>query len=151
MKPYRKENIPLARTLRKNMTTAEKQLWYQFLRQYPVRFQRQKAIGDFIVDFYCAKARLVVELDGSQHGTLYQEEEDLARTQALEEMGLTVIRFWNEEVYRYLPGVADSIDRIVRERLGTDFPADYPKQSGNYPTTASGPPPLTRGGIRWRE
>lgn len=69
MLPYRKENIPLAKALRRDMTPAERLLWYRFLRGYPVRFQRQKAIGDFIADFYCAKARLVVELDGSQHGT----------------------------------------------------------------------------------
>ena len=67
MLPYRKENIPLAKVLRKDMTPAERLLWYRFLRHYPVRFQRQKAIGDFIADFYCAKARLVVELDGNQH------------------------------------------------------------------------------------
>ena len=123
MRPYRKENIPLAKALRKNMTDAEKRLWYHFLRHYPVRFQRQKAIGQYIVDFYCAQAHLVVELDGSQHGMPYHEEEDLARTQALEEMGLTVVRYWNEDVYRYLPGVAESIDRIVRERMGDTFPA----------------------------
>ena len=69
MLPYRKENIPLAKALRRDMTPAERLLWYRFLRGYPVRFQRQKALGDFIADFYCAKARLVVELDGSQHGT----------------------------------------------------------------------------------
>ena len=127
MKPYRKENVPLARELRKNMTPAEKRLWYLFLRGYPVRFQRQKAIGDYIVDFYCARAKLVVELDGSQHGLPYHEEEDLARTQALEEMGLMVVRYWNEDVFRYSEGVADSIDKIVRERMGDAFPAEYPK------------------------
>ena len=68
-----------------------------------------------------------MELDGSQHGMPYHEEEDLARTQALEEMGLTVVRYWNEDVYRYLPGVAESIDRIVRERMGDTFPAGAPE------------------------
>ena len=127
MLPYRKENIPLAKALRKDMTPAERLLWYRFLRGYPVRFQRQKAIGDFIADFYCAKARLVVELDGSQHGTPRQEEADLARTQTLEEMGLLVVRYWNEDVLRYAEGVADDIDRIVRERMGDRFPKGYPK------------------------
>ena len=67
MKEYNRENIPLAKALRKNMTPWERKLWYQFLRSYPVRFQRQKAIGNYIADFYCAKAGLVIELDGSQH------------------------------------------------------------------------------------
>ena len=62
MKPYRKENIPRAKELRKNMTPWERKLWYEFLRNYPLRFQRQKAVGDYIADFYCAKAGLVVEL-----------------------------------------------------------------------------------------
>ena len=67
MKPYRKENIPRAKELRKNMTPWERKLWYEFLRNYPLRFQRQKAVGDYIADFYCAKAGLVVELDGGGH------------------------------------------------------------------------------------
>ena len=69
MKDYNKENIPLAKTLRKNMTPWERKLWYDFLRYYPVRFQRQKAIGNYIADFYCVKARLVIELDGGGHYT----------------------------------------------------------------------------------
>ena len=64
MKAYNKENIPLAKVLRKNMTPWERKLWYNFLRNDPVRFQRQKAIGNDIADFYCAKARLIIELDG---------------------------------------------------------------------------------------
>ena len=62
MKEYNKENIPLAKALRKNMTPWERKLWYEFLRSYPIRFHRQKAIGNYIVDFYCAKIGLVVEL-----------------------------------------------------------------------------------------
>ena len=64
MKPYNKSNIPLAKNLRKNMTPWERKLWYEFLRDYPIRFQRQKSIGKYIVDFYCAKAKLIIELDG---------------------------------------------------------------------------------------
>ena len=64
MKEYNKSNIPLAKALRKNMTPWERKLWYDFLRNYPVRFQRQKAIDNYIADFYCAKARLIIELDG---------------------------------------------------------------------------------------
>ena len=74
MKEYNKVNIPLAKTLRKNMTPWERKLWYEFLRSYPIRFQRQKAIGNYIVDFYCAKVGLVIELDGGGHYTLSKQK-----------------------------------------------------------------------------
>ena len=67
--PYKNKLIPRAKELRKNATRQENHLWYDFLRSYPVRFQRQKTIGSFIVDFYCHAAKLVIELDGSQHYT----------------------------------------------------------------------------------
>ena len=88
MKEYNKANIPLAKTLRKNMTPWERKLWYDFLRNYPVRFQRQKAIGNYIADFYCAKAKLIVELDGGGHYTEQQTEKDKRRTEELEEIKL---------------------------------------------------------------
>ena len=91
MKEYNKENIPLAKKLRKNMTPWERKLWYEFLRSYPVRFQRQKAIGNYIADFYCAKAKLVIELDGGGHYEEMQKEKDDVRTEHLENMGLTVL------------------------------------------------------------
>ena len=62
---HNKEIVPLAKVLRKNMTKEEKHLWYDYLREYPIRFIRQKIIGKYIVDFYCANAKLVIELDGS--------------------------------------------------------------------------------------
>lgn len=64
---YNKANVPIAKTLRKNMTKQEKHLWYDFLREYPIKFTRQKVLGKYIADFYCAKANLVIEIDGSQH------------------------------------------------------------------------------------
>lgn len=67
MKNYNKDNIKLAKNLRKNLTPWERKLWYDFLRTYPVRFQRQKTISNYIVDFYCARARLIIELDGGGH------------------------------------------------------------------------------------
>ena len=90
MKPYNPKNIPLAVSLRKKMTPWESCLWYRFLRTYPVRFQRQKAIGESIADFYCAKAQLVIELDGGGHYSEEQLQKDAKRTQALEQMGLMV-------------------------------------------------------------
>ena len=114
MKEYNKANIPLAKSLRKNMTPWERKLWYDFLRFYPIRFQRQKAIGEYIVDFYCAKARLVVELDGGGHYTTVQEQQDKLRTQDLERMNLTVLRFCNLDIDRNFVGVCECIDAAVK-------------------------------------
>ena len=114
MKEYNKENIPLAKTLRKNMTPWERKLWYEYLRYYPVRFQRQKAIGNYIVDFYCAKARLVVELDGGGHYNPEQEEKDAQRTKELESMNLKVLRIRNLDIDRNLSGVCECIDLTVK-------------------------------------
>ena len=117
MKQYNKENIPLAKTLRKNMTPWERKLWYEFLKYYHVRFQRQKAIGNYIVDFYCAKARLVVELDGGGHYTNEQMEKDRVRTEELEEMNLTVLRIGNSDIDRNFSGVCEYIDLSVKNSL----------------------------------
>ena len=114
MKAYNKDNIPLAKTMRKNMTPWERKLWYDFLRDYPVRFQRQKAIGNYIVDFYCAKARLIVELDGSGHYTTEQAEKDRLRTKELENMNLTVLRICNLDIDRNFDGVCEHIDLTVK-------------------------------------
>ena len=114
MKEYNKANIPLAKNLRKNMTPWERKLWYEFLRDYPLRFQRQKAIGNYIVDFYCAKAGLVIELDGSEHYTAEQTEKDNIRTKDLENMKLTVIRICNLDIDRNFRGVCEYIDITVK-------------------------------------
>ena len=116
---YNPKLIPLARTLRKTMTRHERRLWFDFLVSHPVRFQRQKTIADFIVDFYCHKAKLVVELDGGQH---YHEEglaQDEQRTAALAKAGLCVIRFSNREIDEHFMGVCQEICRVVQERLGS--------------------------------
>ncbi len=114
MKEYNRANIPLAKTLRKNMTPWERKLWYDFLRYYPLRFQRQKAIGDYIVDFYCARARLVIELDGGGHYTTEQAEKDAIRTSALQSMNLTVLRICNLDIDRNFSGVCEHIDLTVK-------------------------------------
>ena len=117
MKKYNKANIPLAKTLRNNMTPWERKLWYEFLRNYPIRFQRQKAIGNFIADFYCAKARLVIELDGGGHYTSEQAEKDKNRTKELENMNLTVLRICNLDIHRNFSGVCEQIDLVVKQLL----------------------------------
>ena len=114
MKEYNKANIPLAKALRKNMTPWERKLWYEFLRDYPVRFQRQKAIGNYIVDFYCAKVGLVVELDGGGHYTAEQTEKDMLRTNDLQSMKLAVIRICNLDIDRNFRGVCEHIDFTVK-------------------------------------
>ena len=114
MLPYEKSNITLAKNLRKNMTPLERKLWYEFLNTYPIRFQRQKAIGNYIVDFYCAKARLVVELDGSQHYDKSALNKDRIRTERLEDFNLTVVRIPNNEIDENFYGVCEYIDNYVK-------------------------------------
>ena len=96
------------------MTPWERKLWYDFLKDYSVRFQRQKAIGNYIVDFYCAKARLVIELDGGGHYTEEQAKKDELRTKELESMNLTVVRICNLDIHRNFQGVCEFIDTTVK-------------------------------------
>ena len=116
----RKHNVDLtinARNLRKNMTKEERHLWYDFLKRYPIRFLRQKVIDNYIVDFYCHSARLIIELDGSQH---YEEKgllKDKIRTEIIGQRNLTVIRIPNNEVNRNFEGVCQYIDNTVKESL----------------------------------
>ena len=117
MKPYNKSNIPLTHILRRDMTKWEKHLWYDFLKNYSVRFQRQKAIGEYIVDFYCAKASLAIELDGGYHNTEKQHSEDIKRMDALKLLGVEVIRFKNEELDTDFIRVCKQIDYVVQKRL----------------------------------
>ena len=114
---HNKQLVPLAKSLRKEMTKEERHLWYDFLKGYPVRFSRQKVLGKYIADFYSAEAKIVIELDGSQH---YQEgnlETDQERTEFLEKYGLKVIRIANNEVNRNFQVVCELIDKEVRQSL----------------------------------
>ena len=116
----RKHNKALtanARILRRNMTKEEKHLWYDFLKNYPVRFLRQKVIDNYIVDFYCHSSRIIIELDGSQH---YEEKtllRDKVRTEYIEKRNLLVIRIPNIEVNRNFREVCEYIDSIVQESI----------------------------------
>ena len=96
------------------MTKEERHLWYEFLRDYPVRFLRQKVIDDYIVDFYCHRANLVIELDGSQHYEECGRESDRVRTGFLQARGLTVVRIPNNEINRNFAGVCEYIDLLVK-------------------------------------
>ena len=114
---HNKKNVPFARHLRKNMTKEERHLWYDFLRTYPVKFLRQKTIGKYIVDFYCAEAQLVVELDGSQHFTQEKIVTDLERTAYLQEYGIRVLRIANNQLFSNFRGVCEYIDAEVKQSL----------------------------------
>ena len=130
MKSYNEESIPLAKVLRKNMTPWERKLWYEFLRYYPIRFQRQKAIGNYIADFYCAKAKLVVELDGGGHYTPEQEKRDAERTSCLEKMNLQVLRICNLDIDRNFRGVCEYIDMFVKNSLPQSASLTAPSSEG---------------------
>ena len=122
MKDYNKSNIYFAKKLRKNMTPWERKLWYEFLCYYPVRFQRQKAIGNYIADFYCAKSRLILELDGGGHYTAEQKEKDALRTKELETMNLRVMRICNLDIDCNFSGVCRSIDLAVQQSISLPPP-----------------------------
>ena len=114
---HNKSLVNIGRQLRKNMTKQERHLWYDFLRKYFVRFIRQKIVGNYIVDFYCPKANIVIEVDGSQH---YEEsgiDKDIERTKYLESQGLKVIRIPNNEIENNFRGVCEFIDDNVRKSL----------------------------------
>ncbi len=115
--PYNGKLIPRAKRLRKDATPQEKRLWYEFLCKYPVRFQRQKVINAFIADFYCHEAKLIIELDGSQHYTEQGAAYDEERTAILEQYGLSVLRFSNRDIDVNFREVCIQIDDTVRRRL----------------------------------
>ena len=115
---HNKDIVPTAKMLRKNMTKEEKHLWYDFLNTHPARFSRQKVLGKYIADFYSAKAKLIIELDGSGHYTKEGKKHDEERTIFLEEYGLSVIRIPNTEIHEKFKGVCDYIDFIVAQTTG---------------------------------
>ena len=106
-----------SKDLRKNMTPEEKHLWYDFLKNYPVQFNRQRVIGNYIVVFYCRKANHVIEIDGQQHyipdGLSYDKE----RTDYLNSVGIEVIRFLNKDIDENFENVCAHIDLVVKRRI----------------------------------
>ncbi len=117
--PYSKELIIRAKELRKNATRQENHLWYDFLRSHPVRFQRQKVIDRFIVDFYCHEVKLVIELDGSQHFSEQGMSYDNERTDILSKFGITVLRFTNLDIERNFRAVCEKINDTVKQKRGS--------------------------------
>lgn len=114
---YNRDILQNSRELRKSMTPQEGKLWHLYLKNYPIKFYRQRIIDNFIVDFYCSKAKLVIEIDGSQHYTENGREHDEFRTEVLGKYGLKVLRFSNNDIDTNIYNVCESIDNEVRDRL----------------------------------
>ena len=99
------------------MTRHERHLWYDFLKTYPVQFKRQYSIGPYFADFYCYKAKLIVELDGSQHCEPKAMEYDIKRTAYLQKQGFLVLRFSNVDVITQFRAVCETIDTAINNRM----------------------------------
>ena len=145
------------------MTPEEKHLWYDFLKNYEIQFYRQKVIGNYIVDFYCRRAKLAIEIDGAQHYENDAIEYDLRRTEYLNSEGIAVLRFLNGDVTRRFESVCAQIDLLVRERIiphpspngdtfpkgeGTPHPSPngdtFPKEEGSHHPPPNGDTVLLR-------
>ena len=113
--PRNQKNLANARTLRKNMTPQERHLWYDFLRYCKPRFRRQEMIGSYIADFFCYDAKLIIEIDGSQHFSPDTRQYDNARTAYFHSLGLRVMRLDNGEVNRNFDGVCQGIILAMRQ------------------------------------
>ena len=114
--PKDNSKLAAARRLRSEMVPHERKLWYLFLRNYPIKIYKQRIIGSYIVDFYCASAKLVIEVDGTQHYEAQGAAYDARRTAELESYGLKVIRYSNREIDREFSAVCEQIDMIIKER-----------------------------------
>ena len=108
---------PYAQSLRTNMTPQERKLWYEYLNRYPLRFRRQVTVGIYILDFYCAKAKLAVEIDGAQHYEEKGKQHDRCRTNYLNSLGIDVLRFSNSDVGEKFEGICKIIDNRVTDRM----------------------------------
>ena len=111
---YRRALKPSAQKLRRDPTPAERKLWFEYLRDLPEKFTRQKPLGEYIADFYCASRMLVVELDGDTHFTASAENYDHRRTAALEAGGIRVMRFTNLEVMQQFEAVCRRIEETLK-------------------------------------
>ena len=114
--PYRLQLKESSRSLRRDPTPAERKLWYEFLRDSPEKFTRQKPLGSYIADFYCSRARLVIEIDGDSHFTASAEQYDAVRTAALEAYAIRAIRFTNAEVMEQFEAVCVRIDEALAQQ-----------------------------------
>jgi very-short-patch-repair endonuclease len=110
---YNQDLIPRAKDNRHEMTPAERRMWFGILKNLPYRFLRQRVIGNYIVDFYCASRHLVIEVDGDTHFNTEAQAYDQERTNYLEGLGNRVVRFTNSEVVENPDGVFDELQRLL--------------------------------------
>lgn len=146
-KPYNPDFTKLAQNLRKNMTPAEKRFWYEILNRFKeYKFLRQKPIADFILDFYCSELMLGIEIDGDDHNL--KKEADNKRTEALERMGICVIRFANRDIISNLEGVYDTLAGILdRRKKELDNPSSLPDRVLQGALPLSGEPYIQNGSL----
>ena len=114
---YNGNLISRAKELRKCSTPQENHLWYDFLREHPLKFQRQKVVGNYILDFYCNRAKIAIEIDGSQHYEDDGRKYDDRRTEILEKQGIKVLRFSNYEINTSFDEVCENIDYEIKQRI----------------------------------
>ena len=114
--PYNSKLNLKVKKLRQDMTLAERKLWYEFLRGYRYRFVRQKAIGNYILDFYCQRLKLGIEIDGETHLDAKSQKYDETRTEELHELGIEILRFWNDDILEGLGEVENIIENKVKEK-----------------------------------
>lgn len=112
---YNGKNIVLAKNLRKNATPQERHLWYDFLKNYPIKFQRQKAIGEYIVDFYCPSLKIAIEIDGNQHYSKEGVEKDKIRTEEISNQGIQIIRITNKQIDKDFTWVCEYLDAEIQK------------------------------------
>ena len=113
---YNGENIVLAKNLRKRATPQEKHLWYDFLKNYEIKFQRQKAIGKYIVDFYCPSLKLAIEIDGNQHYSKEGIEKDKIRTEEINKQGVQIIRITNKQIDKDFNRICEFLDEEIQKK-----------------------------------
>ncbi len=124
MIPYNKKLVSSARNLRKNMTPEEKHLWYDFLKRLPCNVRRQHNIENYIVDFYIAEKKIVIEIDGRQHLLPEHKEADEQRDAVMSSWGITVLRYSNDNIRNNFNAVAGDL----LTRLGLDYGDLKPKR-----------------------
>ena len=117
---FNSEMLPRCKELRKSMTKQERRLWYEFLRDYPIKIYKQRSIDRFIVDFYCSRAHIAIEVDGGQHYSPDGMQYDSERSAVLARYGVTVIRITNEDVDNRFTTVCEQLDKTIKAALNNE-------------------------------
>ena len=118
---YNNKNINLAKNLRKLATPQEKHLWYDFLKDHPIKFSRQKAIGEYIVDFYCPSLKIAIEIDGNQHYSIDGLENDKHRAKEINKQGIQIIRITNNQIDKNFTWVCEYLNTEFQKAQNNSF------------------------------